>query len=500
MSRSSEILKVVNHKIDSANVVKENCTEGISVLDAGKEPYRGSIQILDKLLFDETNAINESINDVGAAYQARVDAGCRSDLLWRVIDYDPGDGTPSNPPEWTLECVRIEAGDYEKKSNTGIGSAFAFVEPNGTGGISSSHTNAANGVLQNIVGFQTDFYHGLKIFDEPYAANVTDTYVRGGVGTCGFGTTRLYFMSPTSAGTGNDPTDPSAGIKTGMLIQSNTIGILGGTYTEIVGVETAMIDMRRIDSGISTDSTEINVLTLETPTIGIASAPQPDGTYVDFIISKDPDSLEVEDWGIPINTPPYTPQTIKMMIRSSIGAGTSIAYDNSGEPNVIRTWNQFMLGLPDPNDFDVDVTRPEVGAGRSHYLIGFGSFPVISGSTAATLGQTKTVLAAELTNGSLYDDITTTCSTQQTNLVNAISTRDTLESALNSSMSTFNARLSLSNDIREDQNDLNIRIWGYRTQIGQSDADIDKSKAFKGVLNDTQFLDEINGAAPGDNS
>ena len=45
MSRSSEILKVVNHKIDSANVVKENCTEGISVLDAGKEPYRGSIQI-----------------------------------------------------------------------------------------------------------------------------------------------------------------------------------------------------------------------------------------------------------------------------------------------------------------------------------------------------------------------------------------------------------------------------------------------------------------------
>ncbi len=307
-------------------------------------------------------------------------------------------------------------------------------------------------------------------------------------------------MSPTSAGTGNDPTDPSAGIKTGMLIQSNTIGILGGTYTEIVGVETAMIDMRRIDSGISTDSTEINVLTLETPTIGIASAPQPDGTYVDFIISKDPDSLEVEDWGIPINTPPYTPQTIKMMISSSIGAGTSIAYDNSGEPNVIRTWNQFMLGLPDPNDFDVDVTRPEVGAGRSHYLIGFGSFPVISGSTAATLGQTKTVLAAELTNGSLYNNVSTTCSTQQTNLVNAISTRDTLESALNSSMSTFNARLSLSNDIREDQNDLNIRIWGYRTQIGQSDADIDKSKAFKGVLNDTQFLDEINGAAPGDNS
>ena len=487
MSRSSEILKVVNHKIDSANVVKENCTEGISVLDAGKEPYRGSIQILDTLLFDETNGINEAINDVGAAYQSRVDVGCRSDLLWRVTDWDPGDGTPANPPEWTLECVRIEAGGYEGKSSTGIGSVFAFVEPNGTGGITSTVH------LTNKVGFATDNYHGLKIFDEPYAANVTDTYVRGGVGTCGFGTTRLYFMSPTSAGTGNDPTDPSAGIKTGMLIQSNTIGILGGTYTEIVGVETAMIDMRRIDSGISTDSTEINVLTLETPTIGIASAPQPDGTYVDFIISKDPDSLEVEDWGIPINTPPYTPQTLKMMISSSIGAGTSIAYDNSGEPNVIRTWNQFMLGLPDPNDFDVDVTRPEVGAGKSHYLVGFGSFPVISGSTAATLGQTKTVEAAELTNGSLYNNVSTTCSTQQTNLVNAISARDTLESNLNASMSTFNARLALSNDIREDKNENDIQMWGYRSQIGKADEKLNKQQAYKGVLNDTAFLDEING-------
>ena len=283
-TRAENIISFVDTRIAASQSCRNHCTESISALNATKEDHNFAIDALDTLCFNQTNDINNAINDVGTAYQSRVDAGCRSDLLWRVIDYDPGDGTPANPPEWTLECVRIEAGDYEKKSNTGIGSAFAFVEPNGTGGISSSHANAANGVLQNIVGFQTDFYHGLKIFDEPYAANVTDTYVRGGVGTCGFGTTRLYFMSPTSAGTGNDPTDPSAGIKTGMLIQSNTIGILGGTYTEIVGVETAMIDMRRIDSGISTDSTEINVLTLETPTIGIASAPQPDGTYVDKLI------------------------------------------------------------------------------------------------------------------------------------------------------------------------------------------------------------------------
>ena len=133
-----------------------------------------------------------------------------------------------------------------------------------------------------------------------------------------------------------------------------------------------------------------------------------------------------------------------------------------------------------------------MGAGKSHYLVGFGSFPV-SGGGAVSLGTKKDVVAAELTNGSLYDDVTTTCSTQQTNLVNAISARDTLESALNASMSTFNARLALSNDIREDKNEIDVQIWGYRSQIGKADEDLNKQQAFKGVMNDTAFLDEING-------
>ena len=492
MTRSQEILRVVKHKIDTADQCKEKSTELISVLDAGKDPYRGSIQALDMLLFTEVNDINNAIDDVGAAYQSRVDAGCRSDLIWRVVDSDPGDGTPSNPATWDLECVNVQAGGYESKSATGIGSVFAIVEPNGTGGISSG------GDTPNI-GLVTDFYHGLKIFDEPYAASVTDTYVIGGVGTCGFGTNTLYFWNPPSAG-GGDPDDDSAGIKTGMLVQTQpaALGIFAGTYNEIIGVGTIMLDIRSIDSGIGTNSTKVNVLTLETNTIGIASVPMPDGTYPSFIISKDPDSLAVEDWGIEFGEAVYTPQTLKMMISSSIGAGTSIAYDTSGEPNVFRTWNQFMLGFPDPDDSESNVTIPQVGAGRSHYLVGFGSFPVAAGGGAATLGGSRTVQAAALTDGSLYNNVSTTCSTQQTNLVNAITTRDTLESALAASMSTFNNRLTLTNAIREDQNDINLRIWAYRMQIGKADADIDKAKTFRGTIENSEFLDIINGAAPGD--
>ena len=225
----------------------------------------------------------------------------------------------------------------------------------------------------------------------------------------------------------------------------------------------------------------------------MATAPMPDGTWPNFIISKDPDSISVADWAVEMSDPAYVPQTLKMMNSTTLGTGTSVAYDNSGEPNVIREWNPFMLGWLDPNDWSSVVTRPEVGAGRSHYLVGFGSFPVISGSTAATLGQTKTVLAAALTDGSLYNNVSTTCSTQQSNLVAKIAVRDNLESELVSGFSTFEARLDLSNSIREDRNQINLHIWAYRQQIGDCDANDSKDKAFKGVMESTEFTDIING-------
>ena len=485
-TNSEQILDLVNVKIIEAEQVKEYSQEQISILGASKEPQHSAIDALDTLLFDETNAINNAINDVGAAYQSRVDAGCRSDLLWRVVGWSTNGGA-GGVPEWNLECVRVQAGGYESKGS-GIASVFGFVEPNGTGGITSTVH------LTNKIGFATDNYHGLKLFQEPYSHSVSNTYVTSGVGTCGFGTNTIYYMSPLPEGSIGGDNTPPVGIKTGMMVQASAVGILPAGNHSIVGIETVFINMQRIDSGIGTNASLVNILTLSTSTIGIASAPQPDGTYVTFTISKDPSGIGITNWGVSWDDDnAYTPQTILMMDSSTIGTGTSIAYDNSGEPNFARTWNQFLLGYPDPDDTDTDVTRPEVGAGKSHYLVGFGSFPVISGSTAATLGQTKDVVAAELTNGSLYNNVSTTCSTQQTNLVNAISTRDTLESALNASMSTFNARLALSNDIREDKNDIDIQIWGYRSQIGKADEKLNKQQAYKGVLNDTAFLDEING-------
>ena len=492
-TRSEEILALVETKIDRAQQSKENAQEEISLLNASKEPHKAAINALDTLLFDETDGINDAIDDVGAKYYDKVTAGCRSDLIWRVVSHDP-DASPA--ATYTLECIRVQSGAYSRESTTGIGTVFAYVEPDGTSGISSiGHNNDALPFddlppLICSVGFATDYYHGLKIFDEPYVHAVSDTYVTSGVGTCGIGQTIVYLMSPLPTGMDRDY---PVGFSSGMLIQASELGIFAGSSNAatITGIGTTTLNMERIP-GISTISSLVNYFFVDTTTIGIASAPMPDGGYNTFTISKDPSGIGITDWSVDFETDgTYTPQTLRMMTSDLIGTGTSIAYDNSGEPNVARTWDPFMLGFPDPEDIDVNVTRPEVGAGRSHYRVGFGSFPK-SGGSAATLGTRITVTVGSVSDGSLYDDVTTSCSTQQSNLVSAIAARDALETALSNSMSTFNGRLSLSNEIRGDKNSIDLEIWANRGQIGQSNSDMDNARAFEGVINDTEFLDEIN--------
>ena len=177
----------------------------------------------------------------------------------------------------------------------------------------------------------------------------------------------------------------------------------GGSNTNtIVGVGIATVDLSGVNVGMGTDLSEINVVTLDNPTIGFASAPQADGTYVTFNVLQNPDELPA-DYGLPDNPNPYVPQTVMMMNDAPgtggnddpaehIGAGVEIEYNNNGDPNVSKQWNQFLEGRIDPDvmDTDVKVERPKVGADKIWYRVGFTSAPVYLGNPAA-IGQTVAV-------------------------------------------------------------------------------------------------------------
>ena len=79
------ILQNIATEQESINNTISNCFSKIVKVDSEKEPYQRAINALDTLNFDTLDRINVAINSVRDAYQARIDAGCRSDLLWRVI-------------------------------------------------------------------------------------------------------------------------------------------------------------------------------------------------------------------------------------------------------------------------------------------------------------------------------------------------------------------------------------------------------------------------------
>ena len=89
----------------------EYLVEEILTSDAEKEEYDSEIKKIDKKLVKQINIVNQSIADVGIAYQNRIDAGCRSDLFWRIIGVTQGTGQQVGN-NYTLQCTQISRNGY----------------------------------------------------------------------------------------------------------------------------------------------------------------------------------------------------------------------------------------------------------------------------------------------------------------------------------------------------------------------------------------------------
>ena len=493
------ILQNIATEQESINNTISNCFSKIVKVDSDKEPYQRAINALDTLNYNTLDEINVAINSVRDAYQARIDAGCRSDLLWRVVGFSSADsGAGRAQATYDLKCVRISGGgigtskSYDEQSSTGAGNigintdSLTIVDQGGGGGITSLPRDTKLGII-------TDFYHGLRIYDEPYFEDLLDTYVAGAIGTCGFNTTFVTFFQP--AGISSD----QVAITTGMRMTSDKNGLFpsANETNEIVGIGTTTISL--IDFALSEsekDKKSVFVLELKDATIGIASAPNDqDGNYVTFNVIRNPLDFDDINFGLPVDTPAYTPQTIKMMKRSTIGMGVRIEKDNSGKPDKKEQWNHFLEGLVDPYndpiDVDVVVVEPDVGAGRVHYKEGFTVKPVqpVGGSNASE-GDELTVTQTSLALGNLYDDCGT-CPDEEADLTEAINSLNTLETALEND-AVFTRRLNFSNALRKQLEQFNLRIFAYRIQTGNGNVRNVGIQSFRELIEDKEFLEELN--------
>lgn len=475
-TNSEKISSIIGEKIKTQSNTLDFAKKQIAVLDSAKEPYKSAITKIDGLLFAEIDEVNQTIIDVQGAYQDRIDAGCRSDLFWSLIEYTPG----ISPAPDTL-VYRCESISY-----VGYGTTALLPTPAIGAGITPGVE------IPDSYGYDKENFHGIKQYIEPYAEDLLSTYVGSSIGTVGAASTVLYLMSPIlSGGIGQ--------LEVGQVVTSSKSLVFSGGSNTIVGIGTIVTDISRIDPvGITTTETLINVVTLKNSTINSASAPEDDGSYVTFTIGKNPDSI-TDNLALSPGASPYVNQTVRMMSQETIGAGTSIKYDNSGKPNVSREWNQFLNGLQDPDDLrpGKKLKEPSVGAGTAFYRVGFTSAPAVySAGSFDHFAAAGEIITTSIVFGGVgcpiqYENLSS-CPSEETALTNKIAISSVSQAQFTSGISTFNAKVDLANLIRQDMNDLNVRIWGYRLQMQNSESEVSKYNNILENINDSEYLDLIN--------
>lgn len=477
MGIASDIISDLSEKKQQAYEGIEFLQKNILINDVDKEKYDAAIVSIDADLFVEVENVNDKLQDVKDAYQARITAGCRTDMFWRVLGISTAvDGLGGISSYYNLQVTRLSLVGYSTAgigSTTGVGLAtdgsVAFLNP--SGGITTYPP-------RSLFGFEQKNLYGLKYYDEPSQRDIGDTFVTSFIGTISVGSSILTVMSPIGSGV-------TVGVEPGQFVNASKTGIFPLDYGEVVGIGTALADLSVLSGvgntvGVGTTTQLVNTLILDTVVSIGASAPEQDGSYVTFTVFQSPAGIgttAISYFRIPFTSNPFSPQTLGVMDSSSYGIGKSIFYDNSGFNSNTQSWRpEFAHEEIDLGDEDTipAIEEPEVGAGKIYYTVGFSSYPAnpISGGRALE-GTIATVDTLLIGSSGLYE-ASPSCPTQEAALSSAISAANSTESSTASDLGNFNYKIDAVNAIRDLRTDIQLEIWGNRQAIGGLADDIDK--------------------------
>jgi len=436
-------------KLDESNSAIEDFTERIIELDGTKGAYDDVVISLDTDIFNEIQGVNLKIVDVANAYQDRISVGCRTDVFWRLT------GTAGT--NYTLVATQLSLAGY-------AGTLPNVQYFNGVGFVTYSNYST--------FGFSTESAYGVKYYDEPVTEDIEDTFVTSFIGTISIGSNKLVALSVVGSSS-------TIGIATGQLVTSSKNGVLPSS-SNIIGIGTTTLSQSVL--GISTGSL-VTVLTLDTTATGAASAPESDGSYVNFTVLRSTTEFTYDDYDLQSEKDPYVPQTIGIMTPDDIGIGVSIKYDNSGYFSNPVSWNPDAVDEEDPTTFE-----PDVGAGTYYFRVGFSSYPITLNGQRVAVGFVTTVNATQF-SGIL--SATSACPTQETNLTNAINTLNTAKADISAGISTINYKIDVANTLREQRKEYQSEIWALRQQIASYRADIinyDNALTYLGVSTVTNLV------------
>ena len=491
MSLATKLFSQAGEDLQQALQSIDDLQSRVVIIDNDKLPYDQAIAKLDKDLLDQSDEVNVSFNNVETAYNDRIVGVCKTDMFWRVTAIN----SSVTPTEYSLVCTKLTGGGYPaltKGGVVGLGSTVSFLHPNGT--VTDFPCNDRIQEELSIgfgytFGFDPRNYYGLKYYNEPYSDDIGDTLVGGFIGTITQGQSTLTVMNPVGAGL-------SELLAIGQIIEATDLDVFSGT-TKITGITTGLVDLRDIESlvGIAETLSKVNIITVDSIALRSVRAPLDDGNYGNFEVLDDPANFADsgrEKYSLPKDADPFIPQTVGIMQTANIGAGVSIALDNSGHPTAAVPWNPTLNGYSiEPSGVPI-IRPPKVGSGKCFWRVGFSAYPRASVGSAAKAAEDATLTVEVDDIASLYGTLSSCSAALETAITDAVGVSSTKETALVGDASARTTKEEGLNALRAERNDdYSLPIYGMRVGIGAQNEIVDRLQTLQRHLDDLTIRDVI---------
>ena len=399
---------------------KEQLLDQLALYDVRIDRYDAIIENMDRSLLPLVNEINVAISSVKAAYDARIAAGCKSNLSWQEtarVSYRLSPiryGAASDITQVTYTVLKNPSVNtvynkygikyYRRPKNQDYGSNIV-AEFFGTIGAGSTRLAIVQTGLAGTAGILL----GDTITDDlenPITFGVDDL-----PSIVGFGVSTLLINNVSFGGTVSVGKTIIAQVgvgTTGSISVGNGIGYTGVLPygTTVVGIGTTTITQDFFDftvggfistnvtvpsliisqPSIATTSVDFTVgITSDFPAYFLSTTADVAADFTNFTVIRTTQSV-LDEFDATNN--PIDPVTVGIMSTNTIGLGHTAILVNNGSPAGPFQWRE-VLGDYDP--------EPNCGNGSVNWYFGNTQWP-----TKTTLGYTTTSPWSQLSSVTTY--------------------------------------------------------------------------------------------------
>ena len=524
----------LDYKIAEVQMLKDQLT----LMDVRIDRYDTIIGNIDKQIIPLITEINVAISSVKTAYDARISAGCKSDLYWELTSTKSYIGfLPIEEIVYTCKKnpnVRIDEGFYGAKyyrrpQNQDYGSNIVreFLGTIGSG-TTTLAVFGVNGTQNLLVG-------------DTIVDNIDNPVVFSSVNLpkiVGFGTTSIAGVTTDFGGYVSSGSTIIANIGIGTTIGINigdSISLTGilTTGTKVVGFGTTTITVNNVwNPGTGTfisTSAITNSLIISISAVGTGTGSFKVGplvTYPALILDKSAQtnasnvnftnirSTQTDSTIFDYSNNPIDPVTVGILNTNTLGLGHKLVRINNGSPIGPFQWQEVMTAeFANKSDSQLNDTErylkttypePACGASYARYYLGNNLWPVIytnsyTGggsfiSSTSAYAVEGTTVAIGYGNTSLYtigysnvssiNPSAGVCNPLNTAITTAEANRDTI---IANNLPKIDYLINASNPLREMRNTMETRAFAMLQGRVYANVEVNKLKQNLSILRSTDY-------------